>query len=302
MKHFLRTDSPRRTSAATSRRAFTLIELLVVIAIIAILAAILFPVFAKAREKARQASCLSNTKQMGLAFMQYTQDYDETFPSSLFYGYGWGERVYPYIKNADVFHCPDDAHTATAGRYPISYALNKNIAAGAGRVCPTCSGTAFQAYFGMNIAQFAAPASTVLIYESSQDSKGQYASSSLNNLTEEQTAQTNSTQVGVGAGAGSSSPQGTTATTPSTATRFPGCTEPFFDSILATYRHDPTTGMLNYLMADGHAKALPLGRVANPCTGSFTSSDPDGDSTYGTKVTTGLLGNGNSFSVTFRFD
>ncbi len=59
------------------RRAFTLIELLVVIAIIAILAAILFPVFAKAREKARQSSCQSNVKQLGLAFMQYTQDYDE---------------------------------------------------------------------------------------------------------------------------------------------------------------------------------------------------------------------------------
>ena len=63
-----------------SRRGFTLIELLVVIAIIAILAAILFPVFAKAREKARQASCLSNVKQMCLALMQYAQDYDETLP------------------------------------------------------------------------------------------------------------------------------------------------------------------------------------------------------------------------------
>jgi len=64
------------------RWGFTLIELLVVIAIIAILAAILFPVFAQARDKARQASCLSNCKQMGTAWMMYTQDYDETFPSS----------------------------------------------------------------------------------------------------------------------------------------------------------------------------------------------------------------------------
>jgi prepilin-type N-terminal cleavage/methylation domain-containing protein len=63
---------------STSKKGFTLIELLVVIAIIAILAAILFPVFAKAREKARQASCQSNEKQLGLGFIQYTQDYDET--------------------------------------------------------------------------------------------------------------------------------------------------------------------------------------------------------------------------------
>ena len=69
------------------KKAFTLIELLVVIAIIAILAAILFPVFAQAREKARQTSCLSNLKQIGLGLMMYTQDYDETYPMNLFLGF-----------------------------------------------------------------------------------------------------------------------------------------------------------------------------------------------------------------------
>ncbi len=95
------------------RRAFTLIELLVVIAIIAILAAILFPVFAKAREKARQSSCQSNVKQLGLAFMQYTQDYDEKWPS-MFWNSGWqpaasgywGGEIAPYIKNTQIFKCP----------------------------------------------------------------------------------------------------------------------------------------------------------------------------------------------------
>jgi prepilin-type N-terminal cleavage/methylation domain-containing protein/prepilin-type processing-associated H-X9-DG protein len=86
------------------RNAFTLIELLVVIAIIAILAAILFPVFAQARDKARQATCLSNEKQLGLGLTMYVQDYDESFPMSQYFDsagipYDWGNAIYPYIKN-----------------------------------------------------------------------------------------------------------------------------------------------------------------------------------------------------------
>lgn len=88
-------------------RGFTLIELLVVIAIIAILAAILFPVFAKAREKARQSSCLSNIKQVGLAFMQYSQDYDERLPAGYSGGVGWWtSAITPYMKNTQILTCP----------------------------------------------------------------------------------------------------------------------------------------------------------------------------------------------------
>lgn len=97
------------------RSGFTLIELLVVIAIIAILAAILFPVFAQAREKARQTSCLSNTKQLVLAHLMYAQDYDETTVTSWCYGFP-GEFsffVQPYIKNLEILHCPSDPRTAS---------------------------------------------------------------------------------------------------------------------------------------------------------------------------------------------
>ncbi len=112
----------------THRRGFTLIELLVVIAIIAILAAILFPVFAKAREKARQTACLSNMKQLALGSLQYTQDYDEKYIAGVNRygkGPGWAGQMYPYVKSTGVFRCPDDASTLPGT--PVSYALNSQF-------------------------------------------------------------------------------------------------------------------------------------------------------------------------------
>ncbi len=107
MKNF--TASPTK-----ARSAFTLIELLVVIAIIAILAAILFPVFARARENARRSSCQSNLKQIGLGVMQYTQDYDERFPQTVqnvSQGLGWVQLINPYIKSYQLFQCPSEPTT-----------------------------------------------------------------------------------------------------------------------------------------------------------------------------------------------
>jgi prepilin-type N-terminal cleavage/methylation domain-containing protein/prepilin-type processing-associated H-X9-DG protein len=119
---------------AMKKSGFTLIELLVVIAIIAILAAILFPVFARAREKARQASCSSNLKQLALGILMYAQDYDETFPGgggmgpTLSNGWGetiWSEEIYPYVKNTQLFFCPSESSTPVMGDgIGMSYGCN----------------------------------------------------------------------------------------------------------------------------------------------------------------------------------
>jgi len=107
------------------RKGFTLIELLVVIAIIAILAAILFPVFAKAREKARQTSCLSNVKQITLGYLMYAQDYDEWFPGFIngrtaIQRWWWYQVIDPYTRNVQMYYCPSSRYYLGPNRYATS--------------------------------------------------------------------------------------------------------------------------------------------------------------------------------------
>ena len=173
-----------------SRRngAFTLIELLVVIAIIAILAAILFPVFAQARAAARKTSCLSNTKQFSLAALMYVQDYDETVmspafrripsgqPPTQYSNYWWGARwtvwpelIMPYTKNVDIFTCPDRRDQPFFG-----YCINVNSSNDDFPGAPTppgnwndgtSSGATRAGQYSPSIAAIEAPASTIWFYD-----------------------------------------------------------------------------------------------------------------------------------------
>ncbi len=124
--------------ATANKKGFTLIELLVVIAIIGLLAAILFPVFGRARENARRSSCQSNLKQIGLAMMQYSQDFDERMVNNS-YGsdqssnattnYKWMDALYPYVKSEQTYTCPSDVPvTVGAVTYTPQYKLNTTLA------------------------------------------------------------------------------------------------------------------------------------------------------------------------------
>ena len=170
-----RNDTAPQVSA---RKGFTLIELLVVIAIIAILAAILFPVFQSVRENARRTACVSNEKQLGLGMTQYTQDYDEKFPQGYYpdpstgASLDWGNAIYPYIKNGNasstngttpvyngmggVFSCPDFPREEVA-----EYGAHSYLCPVAGSGVPVPS-----------LAQVNTPSDTVLIVEKGQANDG----------------------------------------------------------------------------------------------------------------------------------
>jgi prepilin-type N-terminal cleavage/methylation domain-containing protein/prepilin-type processing-associated H-X9-DG protein len=244
---------PRRRSL---RAGFTLIELLVVIAIIAILAAILFPVFAQAREAARKSSCQSNLKQWGNAFMLYIQDYDEVYPHGAYangggiagdyYGTGWAGLCQPYVKNTGIGKCPSDTTTPVINggvtAFPLSYALNMNIAAG--NVTGSWSGQATA------LASMAAPASTVQLLEVS-------GSRTPFDLTPEQLQTANQLSAIAGFGYVYNYPNAQWTQATSYATGWNATAN--IPQIFGKGRHGEGA---NYLLADGHVKFYKPGAVS----------------------------------------
>jgi len=256
--------------------AFTLIELLVVIAIIAILAAILFPVFAKVREKARQTACLSNEKQLGLAVMQYAQDNDEivlrltgwdgvaavqdsNYP-------GWAGKVYPYVKSLQVFKCPDDPTSAVAPFTAVSYGFNKDAIA-------------------RPLSVMTAPASSILVFEIQN-----------NYLSDPRNPDENQSGVGLAIGTPLTNQETSAGTSALYATGlFPGRT---FKTIPSNTVHNDGA---NYIACDGHSKFVRPGRISSG-QNAVTPDDPQKDSPDQIATGTNAMNNGGgSGSATLTF-
>lgn len=272
----------------SSRKGFTLIELLVVIAIIAILAAILFPVFAQAREKARAISCLSNTKQLALAVTQYEQDYDEKTPNGVNPyggGQGWAGQIYTYVKSAQLYMCASDATTPTHnGATPFhvsSYAYNSQVsipcATAANGWNSNCSPDS------VALSSYTSPAKTVLLAEVVNSTgyditRGYQNSTATDAAGDDYPSYFGGSAGGFGMGgpydpSGFNSNAGTSggnAGTMKWATGYlvnhnTGAALGDFTS--ANGRHQ---GGANYVMADGHAKAFKPSQVSG---GALNTTD-----------------------------
>jgi len=270
------------THGAQQRKGFTLIELLVVIAIIAILAAILFPVFAQAREKARAITCISNQKQILLAVMQYTQDYDEMYPLGMTYPVNWDGNINtddedfslenmldPYIKAglpygperaSSVWKCPDDGirtddcdgAPGIGVGYDISYGFTNYIPGDEinGFGLYSFSGpTGNSSYPSQTLAGVGAPAGTAMMWDWwNPQAYSRFAAVTRNNMGDLLGFPIWPAYLSLGNLCG--------------------------DGYNWEFAIGSHTGMTNFGFADGHAKAIPATRLWNTITGSSVNGNP----------------------------
>ncbi len=315
------------SKSAIRKYGFTLIELLVVIAIIAILAAILFPVFSSAREKARQTACVSNLKQLGLAVAQYEQDYDEkvvcggTYTGGALYAGGWAAPIYPYVKSKQVFLCPDDTGSLNGVADIVSYGENANVIVNPGQTTS----------YPLSISAMHSPASSVLLFEVKNCNvfnNGSLANEHTWDITQCNPANTSFTDcalspAGFGRDAagwmyGANRDTGSLATTKATSLKYntgllgntcildnnAACDANPADAVQGTsYYYSSGTGVhnngANYLMADNHAKWFTPEKVS---AGYDHDQNSVGACPAYTDAAEGVNCSPHKYVVTFAFD
>jgi len=273
-----------RVQKSRQRHAFTLIELLVVIAIIALLAAILFPVFARARENARKATCQSNLKQIGIGFAMYSQDFDEhygmgtrtltdppsnaCFPQTGHFGFqSWMDDIYPYIKSYQLFMCPsgppsiNGGATAYAGQSDLTkygYGANGLVlpqiyASGVFNNQAACTGFIDAAHSPIALSAINNPSGTMMI--------GERGTWGLPDLT-------------------CPNPNFAVGYDPAAATFQPGGADYSPVNYIATYGSSPDyrhNGFGNFLFSDGHVKSFSMtqmGQLTNPASRGYAMTQP----------------------------
>jgi prepilin-type N-terminal cleavage/methylation domain-containing protein/prepilin-type processing-associated H-X9-DG protein len=302
-------------------KGFTLIELLVVIAIIAILAAILFPVFAKVREKARQTACLSNIRQLGLALTQYVNDNDQQTPSMAPNGNpsavsGWASRILPYVGTPSEYACPDDPTiTQVHGQNNCSYGLN------------TDTMVTDQQENGNTWSQsvYTEPDKTVWLFEVVGAAGEDITNASTSNTGNPangingdwEFGGQSASGYGLGLTTGVQDPYGANPGNQAASTQTDGKSKyaggqfggaPPSNNFAATPRH---TGGANYLLADGHAKWF-RGAAISGGEDNQVAGDPgaeaacpnhagfnDGSKTAICAANTSAVGINNSYGATF---
>jgi len=250
-----------RLKTAEAKRGFTLIELLVVIAIIAILAAILFPVFAKVRENARRISCASNEKQLGIALTQYVQDSDEAWPANVNNvnccdASAWPGQIYSFVKSTGVYACPDDSNppdSIAPGAVKMSYGMNFDLYPwGGGNPPPP----------GIALAQIDAPSSCVALFENGKWFRGSHVGGDPTSMT---AVNNNNNSIAL--------------------------TTNWANDV--SNRHDTSPShSANYLMVDGHVKYLKWPAVA--------SDSGCGGAGCGPNIPPSQIGQNNNVVVDFR--
>ncbi|HEY3330432.1 MAG TPA: DUF1559 domain-containing protein [Capsulimonadaceae bacterium] len=283
------------------KKAFTLIELLVVIAIISILAAILFPVFATAREKARQTACLSDMKQIGLAYAQYEQDYDEVVPcgrNPFGWGLGWAGQIYPYVKSAAAFVCPNDTGPGDV----VSYAANSNLVAYSAVPLP----------MPVQLSKMTSPAKTVMLFEIINSSgyvvATETAGSAAGNGLDKVTANCLNGANGGGGAGHLKYATGLLGNACVANTNPPSCDRTdtnmtaagsYYTSLAGSH-----SGAANYLLADNHVKALQPTQVSAGYdttlgAGNFFPATCPGQPNFTAQTTD--CATGTSYAATFAY-